>query len=109
MQKIMMLQLIILIKQEINPNYLQPYADISRVYLLDLKALEAKQYLENKALKKWPDEEYLWRLLGIANLILKENESALRAFEKAYFISPNEQNTYYYFQLKDGKEVQIRM
>ena len=94
---------------EINPNYLQPYADISRVYLLDLKALEAKQYLENKALKKWPDEEYLWRLLGIANLILKENESALRAFEKAYFISPNEQNTYYYFQLKDGKEVQIRM
>lgn len=93
----------------LNKNYHPSYVNLTKVYLLDLKADSAKQFLEKDALKKWPNDAYFWRLLGFANVLLKDNDGALKAFEKAYNLSPNELNSYYYFNLKEGKEVMLRI
>ena len=94
---------------EINPESKIAYSNITKAYLLGLKAEKAKELLENTVLIKWPNEQYFWNLLGITNVMLKDNEAALKAFEKAYYLSPNQINSYYYLNLKNGKEVQVQL
>jgi Flp pilus assembly protein TadD len=93
----------------INKDYYASYKNLAIVYLYYKKANDAKTFLEKEALIKWPSDAFIWRMLGFADVMRKDNQGALDSFKKAYELSPDEQNLYYYTNLKENKEVMLRL
>lgn len=92
-----------------NKDYYTSYKNLTILYIYEKKAEEAKIFLEKEALKKWPSDAFFWRMLGFANVLRKDNKSALEAFKKAYEISPDDLNLYYFTNLKENKDVILRL
>lgn len=84
-----------------------PYRSLIYILILQKDFESAKETAES-ALKTWPSDHYLWRMLGLSEYELNNKESAKNYFQKSQSISQDPITSYYLNQLKNNLPIEIR-
>lgn len=87
-------------------DYYLAYQNQARLLLTNDKVEVAQPYIE-KALQKFPQSDTFWYLLAIAKYKKGDKTGALDAAEKAYGISPGQDNTYVVSQLRNNLPLKL--
>ena len=89
----------------LGDNYLA-YKNASQIYTNNNNFKEAERVLI-KATKAFPNDANFWFLLSIAKYKLGQKDKALDAAEKAYKLSPTQQNFYIVNQLRADQPIKF--
>lgn len=85
----------------------EPYRSLVYVQLMKNNPQEAKQESQD-ALKQWPEDPFLWRMLGLAEYKLGNTAQARSSWEKSLSIAAYPITQYYLYQLGQNLPIEIK-
>lgn len=87
-------------------DYYLAHENLSSIYVLE-KDYEGGKVATEKSLEKLPNNPGLWLNLAVIKYKLGDKEGSLKAAQNSYSLDGNEQATYLYSALSQGKELQF--
>jgi len=92
---------------QIDKNSDVAYRDFVYILILQNKSAQAEK-MALALLQSHPDDPYLWRLLGLAAYISKDNDLAEKSFLKSQSLSNDPITTYYLNQLHNDAPIELK-
>lgn len=83
------------------------YINISIAYLLGNHPNDEINLMEEKALKKFPENSRLYLYLAVAQSQIHNHKEALKAITEAYKLSSDQVNSYYYNKIQNNEVIEL--